>query len=358
MTTKKFTLVFALLLFGWTSISQAQSISGQMTSTGNKFYTADILKLSEASAGGSATSFFIININNADGLSLKLDFKKDGSMLASGKSDPFSGNQPRTITNNNIGKGEYRLKGFKISKDAFKNTLGKNLDQSGNITVPTLLPNGLYEFVFSLVNSQNIEQASTTLTLNINNLTGYVTLLYPGSPVTINSVDEIYSFLPTFQWQGTADRFELLVWEQLQDQDSWSEVKGNNPHIFEKVPAPSFQYQTSQNRALEAGKTYFWQVKAYSKIIGRQSEEITVSEPYVFKVSEKLAGESGSEVPREVQLQRIKDLLDDMGISPDWMLKADFVSFSGTCNNVDYQNETEINTLVQVLEQMAQNKSE
>ncbi len=356
MTNKKFSLLFVLLLFGWSSISLAQSISGQITSTGNKFYTADILKLSESSIGGSAGTFFIININNADGLSLKLDFKKDGTTLTSGKSNPLSGNQPRTITNNNIGKGEYRLKGFKISEDAFKNTLGQNLDQSGSITVPTLLPNGLYEFVFSLVNAQQTEVSSTTLTININNLTGYVTLVYPGSPITLQTTDDIYTFLPTFQWQGSADSYEISVWEQLQGQDNFNTVKGNNPHIFAQVPSPSFQYRPSEDRSLKAGKTYFWQVKAFNNVLGRNSKEETFSEPFTFKVSEKLGGESGSEVPRDLQLQRIKDLLSDMGISPSWILDADFVSFSGKVNKNTYENNSDINTLVQVLEQIAQSK--
>ncbi len=362
MTNKKFSLLLVLILFGWSAAAIAQpapNITGQITSTGNKFYTADILKLSESSIGGSAGNFFILTITNADGLKLKLEFKKDGTPLAVGQTgSAFVGDQTRTITNNNIGRGDYRLKGFKINESAFKNTLGENLNQSGGISVPTLLPNGLYEFVFSLVNSQGTDVASTTLTLNINNLSGYITLVYPGVSTSLGLVEDIYTFLPTFQWQGTADGYEISVWEQLPNQENFNEVKGNNPHIFEKINTPSFQYRPSEDRALVAGKTYFWQIKAFNKVIARQSSEETLSEPFVFRVSEKLAGETGSGVPAEVQLQRIKDMLNDMGISPDWLKDAGFVSFSGKFSGNSYQNNTDLNMLVQLLEQMAQDKAE
>ncbi|NTW48656.1 MAG: hypothetical protein HGB19_02765 [Chlorobiales bacterium] len=356
----KLFLTIALLLVGVPLFAQRSDlqVTGGLLGNPQSIYVVDLLTLSDqlpANRGiGKDILFIELTNKNEQNAYLHILFSKDGQQIAEGVWRSKTPVQRARLTNTNLSQSPYSkvITPFKIDKNEFERLAG-NTSTSGNISAPTLLPNGLYvlECWLSFTPDDPAGSNHIFITFNITNPTGFISLIGPGNEVG-TFIDEVFTPTPVFAWQGDAQRYRIRVWEKLAGQRTFDEVIGNNPHVDKEVFAPTFQYPVGGVRVLEPGKTYFWQVSSLTEVSGRGTPRGTESAPFVFRMADNL--KDGKNPPYSVQLQRAKDLLLGFGIDADWLKDADFVSFSVEDGNVQStSNNTDINALIDELKQLS-----
>lgn len=358
MGYRKFFIMIALLFIGQPVFAQrGLQISGGVIGNPQVIYVADVLTLSgQLPAGrGVGKDLLYIELTNPTGLNaiLNIRFSKDGRQIAEGAWQSRTVQSSVRLTNTNLSQSPYNkvITAFKIDENDFK-ALAGNTSGSGDVSAPTTLPNGLYVFEcwLSSVSGNVSESNHIFITFNITNPSGFVSLIGPGNEPTMQ-LEEVFTSTPVFQWQGDGQRYRIKVWEKLDGQRTFTEVTGNNPHVDQEVFSPTFQYPVGGVRVLEPGKIYYWQVTSLTGVAGRDNPTGAQSTPFVFKMAEKLKDTKNP--PYDVQLQRTKDILKDLGIDAPWLKDADFVSFTVEVKDgTGASNSTDINTLVDELKNL------
>lgn len=188
------------------------------------------------------------------------------------KTDTFVLGNERSITNRdfaNIEIVEYDFN-FDLLEDAIWGT--------------AKLPSGVYTFVLKIVNYNNPEDSEEASSLfSVANPTS-VSLITPGGEP--GDEEGIFTTYPQFQWESTADQFQLTVCEKLPEDASPDEVMNKLPHYQTIVDNQTFlEYPISGVRSLEPGHTYYWQVEALVSTSGGETE--IQSEIWGFTVADE-----------------------------------------------------------------------
>lgn len=294
---------------------------------------------------------------------LRIKFYKNGEFLTEGTSQPVPApvTENERLTNNNINNSRFRLGGFSLDEDQMRKLVAGTEGSVGGISLPTALPAATYTFEVAFFNDDFTD--TRIIPMTVTNPTGYVSLLAPGT-APASSVEEVLTFTPVFQWQSegqsNAVTYKLRVWEALPAQRTYNEVVNNTPHFEQIVNGSSFQYPAANARALRAGYTYYWVIESDVTAWGRGDKNKVQSVPYVFRVAgaASTSDDATSAATRQKLTNELKELLrSKYNFNPDWLEKADFVSFSGNfgTGGADNQplgsvaNNTDVKTLVSQL---------
>jgi len=150
------------------------------------------------------------------------------------------------------------------------------------------LPEGQYEFfVRILLNKLSIDEDIETLT--ISNPPTVLDLLSPGQPAENINLMEIYTTLPFFLWHSNASKYRITICEKLPTNSSPADVMNNEPRMQATIESLTFfPYPSSGVRALQPGKTYYWQIVAITESSDGPVE--LESEIWGFKISNLTGG--------------------------------------------------------------------
>lgn len=261
----------------------------------------------------ATTSFFILHLaNNGDTpvhMRLEAEIKYNGAQIARGHSNPITFPAHTTLPpygNQQLMLGMLLPWGETLTLDEFEVDLNAVANLENQILATGALPAGTYEFLMRAV-----EEGSGAIkpdnqqnhTLIITNPTT-LELLFPGRPVSENTIEEIATTFPFFQWQTdgnpAAGNYNIFVYEKFPEDETVQDVL-SHPAVLqvENFPFNFFQYPLSSNpgalsgqvvgplRLLEAGKIYYWLVQS---VIPTATGNLTItSEVFRFKIS-ALAG--------------------------------------------------------------------
>lgn len=126
-----------------------------------------------------------------------------------------------------------------------------------------VLPPGIYTYKIEV--RQGIDVLVTTEGQNaLLNQDGDLVIISPGTPLNDGLPPENqFAAQPLFQWISTGNQFDLFLYEVLEGQNNTQEIVQQLPVYREfSIPGNTFLYPLSAE-ALEEGKTYAWQLRAY-----------------------------------------------------------------------------------------------
>lgn len=261
----------------------------------------------------ATTNFFILHLANTGDtpvqMRLEAEIKYNGVQIARGNSNAINFPAQTTLPpygNQQLMMGALLPWGETLTLDEFDVDLEAVENLENQILATGQLPAGTYEFLMRAV-----EEGSGAIkpdnqqnhTLIITNPTT-LELLFPGRSVSENTIEEITTTFPYFQWQTDASpqavNYNVFVYEKFPEDETVQDVL-SHPAVLqlENLPFNFFQYPLSSDpgafsgqvvgpmRLLEAGKIYYWLVQS---VIPTGTGDLTItSEVFRFKISD-LAG--------------------------------------------------------------------
>ncbi|MBN1540935.1 hypothetical protein JW992_02235 [candidate division KSB1 bacterium] len=267
-----------------------------------------VLFLSDFNFTGNAAmsgDFFQLQLTNQtpsdQSIRVRLEVGWDGGedgKIAEGITRPFllQMGEIRMIRSSDLlgGHHTYSLEDYAIDSDA--ELLKDKILKTGKV------PSGVYSFRFQIM-SESMDSVLDERQIDI--LITNPTTLYLQSPGASAELElqSIFSPYPLFRWISDMNRFRLIVAEKLDDvhdQAAPDEIIQDRV-IFEKelivdptlsqvengvetVVAPAYTYPSVGAPALQAGKTYYWQVHGLVNSAGQQIE--LPSEIWAFRVAD------------------------------------------------------------------------
>lgn len=267
----------------------------------------------------AVTSFFILHLaNNGDTpvhMRLEAEIKYNGVQIARGNSNPitFPGQQPPpgppplVYGNQQLMIGALLPWGETLTLDQFDIDLNAVENLENQILATGALPAGTYEFLMRAVEEgtgvikPDNQQNHTLVITNPTTLE----LLFPGHSVSENTIEEIATAFPYFQWHSDGNpgtgNYNIFVYEKYPEDATVQAVLNHPPMLqIEGYTFNFLQYPLSSDpggllsgqvigplRQLEPGKIYYWLVQSVIPT-GTGNLSIT-SEVFRFKIS-NLAG--------------------------------------------------------------------
>lgn len=321
---------------------------------------------------GLAENYFNIRLRNDGnepiGIRLKLEIFYNGSLIATGISNDFSvpgGGITFLITSQQLAAGTaiipgnpnpIGLKEYDVDLNAVEN-LEKQVLQTG------FAPSGTYDFILTAVDPTNTnitiapDQNEGNHSLFISNPT-YIELLFPGTSVSENTIREIPTIFPYFQYQTDVPpvnaTYNVFVYQKYPEDETTQDVLNHPPILHVEGYTNNFlQYPTDTSinpvfkvvRPLETGRIYYWFVQS---IIRSGTGTLTLeSDVFRFKIAEtgKQAGSAEQilAVLQQILGTRYEQVLRDLreqGFDPNGNLTMDG-------RNVD------LNTLLEIANQIS-----
>jgi len=151
------------------------------------------------------------------------------------------------------------------------------------------LPVGEYVFFVEIEYQQQNIDAYDEEVLTIAEPPTVLDLLSPGQPAESANLTEIYTTLPIFIWHSNADSFRITICEKLPINSSPADAMNNEPYLQATIQGLTFfPYPSAGVRALQPGKTYFWQIIAITETSGGPVE--LESEIWGFRVNNMGSG--------------------------------------------------------------------
>jgi hypothetical protein len=307
----------------------------------------DILQL------GSSQEFFLVGIFNfsatpIENAVLKLEFLKDGELLADMTSFPFE--IPARLVSHNyysnvdilsnqaylgsepLERNRIRVRESNVETDEIDNV-------ERNILATGKAPAGEY-VLRGTITSPSMNDTQGEDHFYISN-PSFVQLVSPGVEAGSGFSGEIFSEFPVFQWNGNGQEYQVVVFEKKFAIESLDNILNMTPNWESpRVNAYSIQYPQASGGEngvvipLEYGKTYYWAVRMF---IGTSSgEEELTSEIYEFKLTDPT--DLGNEQGQIARNQIIDFLRDIIGPRADELAK----SLGGYKLSSIYLNEQEI----------------
>lgn len=277
--------------------AQQVSINARMLTPDIKVFMLNDLNLT--GKGSSTLDIFEVTIGEVNLLTTATPFTiflriwaQNLGELASGVTDPFVLNPGERIriTNRNLFSTAER---FSLSDYSIEDQV---TDLVNRILATGKLPSDNYFFEFTLENTRNGQRRSAQISFAITNPTR-LDLVAPGSDADRDRVDEISTTWPIFRWESDMDHFRLIIAEKMpgvhdgasaeqiiQDRIRFDQVLSLTPRAgAASITGTFFQYPFAGAWPLEAGKTYFWQIKGLVQSGGAVLE--LPSEIWAFKIN-------------------------------------------------------------------------
>jgi hypothetical protein len=280
----------------------------------------DILKLA------SANEFFEIAISNYEDQAynnciLTLSFYKDDKLLAKIVSKRFI--IPAQIGRRSANNVELMQDKFYLSDlpnpDHLIEVSESELitDEIDNLERDLLssmkLPVGHY-VLEGFLSGDNVDSQSDDYFDIIN--PSFIELIAPGGEAGSGFKEEVYTEYPLFQWNGTGNQYQVVVFEKKFALQSLDNVLNMNPNWqsdrLEKYNAQYPQVGDDGNFVipLEFGKTYYWMVRMF--VNTSAGEEIIDSEIWEFRlVDPTTLGDEQGAIARNQLIDFLRDLIGD-----------------------------------------------
>ena len=144
----------------------------------------------------------------------------------------------------------------------------------------------------------------------------FIQLIAPGTESGSGFKDDVYTEFPVFQWNGSGNRYEVVVFEKKFALQSLDNIMNMNPN-WRSGPIESFSAQYPQAGEvdeivipLEFGKTYYWVVRML--IQTSAGEEFEDSEIWEFKLVDPISlGDEQNEIARNELIDFLRDLIGE-----------------------------------------------
>ncbi|MCK6622352.1 MAG: hypothetical protein HUU32_18475 [Calditrichaceae bacterium] len=262
----------------------------------------------------ATTNFFILHLANTGPdqvpMYLEAEIKYNGVQIARGNSNVINfppGYPSLAYGNQQLMLGALLPWGETLTLDEFDVDLEAVENLENQILATGQLPAGTYEFLMRAVEEgSGVIKPDIIPDNHILIITNPTTLelLFPGRSVSENTIEEITTTFPYFQWQTDANplavNYNVFVYEKFPEDETVQDVLSHPALLqLENFPLNFFQYPLSSDpgalsgqvvgpmRLLEAGKIYYWLVQS---VIPTGTGDLTItSEVFRFKISD-LAG--------------------------------------------------------------------
>jgi hypothetical protein len=300
---------------------------------------------SSSNSGQTVLSITITNPNQQEvRIGLKAVMFRNGTELGNGitinRNIPLPPGRPLTLTNLTFGSGIWKMDGSS-NKDEVRSLLS---------TSGGRFPAGSYYIEWSVLGPDgNLFPGSTPFIMPFNVVgqrEAFVKLIAPGGLLDPSApVQEVYTLFPTFQWQGEADNYQLQIFEDAEEKSNFNSVQSSViPHVDVRLTTASYQYPTSGARPLVPGRLYFWRVRG-TLVGGGTAEEI-----FSFRMSKNASANATASSNSPASMEELKILLKTKyKVRDAWLDEANFISFTGLIEGMNFESSVDVNTLIQAL---------